>query len=90
MAAGAVGAAPAPSGPTGIAANYMNPYLQAVLNPQLDELRRQNDITNMNTNAKFTSAGAFGGGRNAIMNAENNRNMMQEMNKTVGQGYANA
>lgn len=88
MAAGAVGAAP--TGPTGVAANYMNPYLQAVLNPQLDELRRQNDITNMNTNAKFTSAGAFGGGRNAIMNAENNRNMMQEMNKTVGQGYANA
>ena len=87
-AAGAAGAAPA--GPTGVAANYMNPYLQAVLNPQLDELRRQNDITNMNTNAKFTSAGAFGGGRNAIMNAENNRNMMQEMNKTVGQGYANA
>jgi len=87
-AAGAAGAAPA--GPTGIAANYMNPYLQAVLNPQLDELRRQNDITNMNTNAKFTSAGAFGGGRNAIMNSENNRNMMQEMNKTVGQGYANA
>jgi hypothetical protein len=90
MAAGAIGAAPAPSGPAGIAANYMNPYLQAVLNPQLDELRRQNDITNMNTNAKFTSAGAFGGGRNAIMNSENNRNMMQEMNKTVGQGYANA
>jgi hypothetical protein len=24
------------------------------------------------------------------MNAENNRNLMQEMNKTVGQGYANA
>ena len=80
----------APAGPTGIASQYMNPYLQAVLDPQMAELRRQNDITNMNTNAKFTSAGAFGGGRNAIMNAENNRNMMQEMNKTVGQGYANA
>ena len=24
------------------------------------------------------------------MNAENNRNLMQEMNKTVGQGYSNA
>jgi hypothetical protein len=34
--------------------------------------------------------GAFGGGRQAIMNAENNRNLMQEMNKTVGQGYASA
>ena len=80
----------APAGPTGIAANYMNPYLQAVLDPQLAELRRQNDITNMNTNAKLTGAGAFGGSRQAIMNAENNRNLMQEMNKTVGQGYASA
>jgi len=80
----------APTGPTGVAANYMNPYLQAVLDPQMAELRRQNDITNMNTNAKLTGQGAFGGGRQAIMNAENNRNLMQEMNKTVGTGYANA
>ena len=80
----------APMGPTGAAANYMNPYLQSVLDPQMAELRRQNDITQMNTNAKLTGAGAFGGGRQAIMNAENNRNLMQEMNKTVGTGYANA
>ena len=87
----APGAAPtAPAGPTGVAANYMNPYLQSVLTPQLDELRRQNDITNMKTNAGLTSQGAFGGGRQAIMNAENNRNLMMEQNKTVGQGYANA
>jgi hypothetical protein len=76
--------------PSNIAQSYMNPYLQSVLNPQLDELRRQNDITNMNTNAKLTQAGGFGGGRQAIMNAENNRNLMQEQNKTVGQGYASA
>jgi len=82
-------AAPAPA-PLGVAAQYMNPYLQNVLTPQLDELRRQNDITNMGTNAKMTQAGAFGGGRQAIMNSENNRNLMQEQNKTVGQGYANA
>jgi hypothetical protein len=76
--------------PQGIASQYMNPYLKSVLDPQLAELRRQNDITNMGTNAKLTQAGAFGGGRQAIMNAENNRNLMQEMNKTVGQGYASA
>ena len=80
----------APTQPTGIASQYMNPYLQGVLDPQLAELRRQNDITNTKTNAQMTGAGAFGGGRQAIMNAENNRNMMQEMNKTVGQGYASA
>jgi len=77
-------------GTMGIASQYMNPYLQSVLDPQLAELRRQNDITNMNANAKLTSQGAFGGGRQAITNAENNRNMMQEMNKTIGQGYSNA
>ena len=44
----------------------------------------------MNTNAKLTQGGAYGGGRQAIMNAENNRNLMMEQNKTVGQGYANA
>ena len=83
-----------PSGMTGmqqgIASQYMNPYLQNVLDPQLAELRRQNDITQQRTNAGLTNQGAFGGGRQAIMNSENNRNMMQEMNKTVGQGYASA
>ena len=90
--AGITGASiiPTPTQPQGIASQYMNPYLQSVLDPQMEELRRQNDITNMKANAGLTSAGAFGGGRQAIMNAENNRNLMQEMNKTVGQGYASA
>ena len=79
-----------PQQPQGVAQQYMNPYLQSVLDPQIAELRRQNEITNMGANAKLTSAGAFGGGRQAIVNAENNRNLMQEMNKTVGQGYSNA
>ena len=90
--AGITGASiiPTPAQPQGIASQYMNPYLQSVLDPQMAELRRQNDITNMKANAGLTSAGAFGGGRQAIINAENNRNLMQEMNKTVGQGYASA
>lgn len=75
---------------SGAASKYMNPYLSSVLNPQMDELRRQNQITNMQANAKLTGAGAFGGSRQAIINAENDRNLMQEMNKTTGAGYANA
>jgi hypothetical protein len=73
-----------------VAAQYMNPYLQSVLTPQLDELRRQSQITQMGNNTKLSQAGAFGGGRQAIMDAETQRNLMQEQNKTVGQGYANA
>jgi hypothetical protein len=73
-----------------MASQYMNPYLQSVLNPQLDELRRQSQITQMGNAGKMANAGAFGGGRQAIMDTETQRNLMQEQNKTVGQGYANA
>jgi hypothetical protein len=40
--------------------------------------------------AKLTQAGGYGGGRQAIMESEANRNLLQEQNKTVGQGYSNA
>lgn len=74
----------------GIVSQYMNPYLQAVLDPQLQELRRQSQITQMQNAGKAVGQGAFGGSRQALMDAETQRNLQQEMNKTVGQGYANA
>jgi hypothetical protein len=76
--------------PTGIAAQYMNPYLSAVLSPQLSELQRQAQIAQMNTGSKLTQAGAFGGGRQAIMDAETQRNLLRQMNETIGTGYATA
>ncbi len=76
--------------PSSVAQSYMNPYLQSVLQPQMEELRRQSQITQMGNAAKMTGAGAFGGARQGIMDAETQRNLMQEMNKTVGQGYATA
>jgi len=78
------------TGPTGIASQYMNPYLSAVLTPQLDELRRQSQITQMGTAGKLAQAGAFGGSRQAIMDSETQRNLLQEQNKAIGTGYANA
>lgn len=78
------------AGPGGIAAQYMNPYLNAVLTPQLEELRRQSQITQMGTAGKLAQAGAYGGGRQAIMDAETQRNLLQEQNKAIGTGYANA
>ena len=78
------------AGPGGIASQYMNPYLSAVLTPQLDELRRQSQITQMGTAGKLAQAGAFGGSRQAIMDAETQRNLLAEQNKAIGQGYANA
>ena len=80
----------APTGPTGIAAQYMNPYLQSVLQPQLEELRRTSQMNLQPNLAKMTQAGGYGGGRQAIMESEANRNLLQEQNKTIGQGYASA
>ncbi len=78
------------TGPGGIAANYMNPYLSAVLTPQLEELSRQSRMTQMGNAAKLSQAGAYGGSRQAIMDAETQRNLLQEQNKAIGTGYANA
>lgn len=79
-----------PSQPTGIASQYMNPYLQSVLQPQLEELRRQSQINLQPGLAKLTQAGGFGGGRQAIMESEANRNLLQAQNQAIGTGYANA
>jgi hypothetical protein len=78
------------AGTPGIASQYMNPYLQSVLNPQLDELQRRSQMNLQPDLAKLTQAGGFGGGRQAIMQSEANRNLLQEQNKAIGQGYANA
>jgi hypothetical protein len=79
-----------PAQPTGVAAQYMNPYLQSVLQPQLEEMRRQSQINLQPGLTKLTQAGGYGGGRQAIMESEANRNLLQEQNKAIGTGYANA
>lgn len=92
MGAGATGTGggQATSPTTGIAQQYMNPYLQSVLQPQLEELRRQSQINAQPGLAKMTQAGGYGGGRQAIMESENNRNLLQAQNQAIGTGYANA
>ena len=79
-----------PAQPQGIAAQYMNPYLQSVLTPQMEEMRRQAQINAQSGLGAFTKSGAFGGGRQAIMESEAGRNLLQEQNKTIGAGYSNA
>jgi hypothetical protein len=79
-----------PQQPQGIASQYMNPYLKSVLDPQLAELRRQAEINNLSGLGALTKSGAFGGGRQAIMESEVGRNLLQEQNKAIGQGYSSA
>jgi hypothetical protein len=72
------------------AQQYMNPYLMAALNPQLEEARRQSQITQLGNQAKATQAGAYGGGRSAIMEAETQRALGSNLANITGQGYNTA
>ena len=69
---------------------YMNPYMQQVLSPQLDELRRQYGISGTQQAGQATQAGAFGGSRDAIMAAENQRNLGTAQNQAIGSAYNQA
>ena len=72
------------------AQDYMNPYLQSALNPQIEEARRQAQITRLGDANRLTQAGAYGGSRQAIMESELNRNLGQNLANITGQGYQTA
>ena len=74
----------------GIAQQYMNPYLQAALEPQIAEARRQSEIQRMADAGRLSQAGAFGGSRQAIMESERNRNLLSNLANITGQGYKSA
>ena len=88
--ASTTGATQGVTAPTGVAGQYMNPYLQNVLQPQLEEIRRQSQIEQMQNASRMAKAGAFGGGRQAILDAELQRNLLNTMGKTIGTGYSTA
>jgi hypothetical protein len=72
------------------AKSYMNPYLEASLNPQIAEMRRQADITRVADAGRLTKAGAYGGSRQAIMESEGNRALMDKLSGLTGAGYKDA
>jgi hypothetical protein len=75
---------------TSAAQQYMNPYLSAALDPQLAELRRQGQITNLGNQAQATKMGAFGSSGSALMQTEGQRNVLDKMQQALGQGYSTA
>jgi|TARA_R110002074_G_scaffold264974_1_gene437216 hypothetical protein len=73
-----------------IAQQYMNPYLQASLDPQIAAARRQSEIDRVNNASRMTKANTFGGSRQAVLDAENQRALQANLAGITGQGYANA
>lgn len=72
------------------AQEYMNPFLSAALNPQLDEMRRQAAITREQDAGRMIRSGAFGGSNQAIMESEGNRNLLEKQTQAIGTGYQTA
>ena len=60
---------------------YMNPYIQEVLDPALADIGRRAAQERNALNSRSAMTGSFGGSRNAIAQAEQERNTMQEMGR---------
>ncbi len=65
---------------------YMNPYMQNVVDIQQREAQRQGDIAGTQRAGQATRSGAFGGSRAAIMDAEANRNLAMQKGDIQAQG----
>ena len=74
----------------GAAEQYMNPYIQKALDPQLAALKRQQTINQQGDMAKLSQAGAYGGSRQAILEGQNNYNLLAQQAGLIGSGYNQA
>jgi hypothetical protein len=73
-------------GPVGSVQDYMSPYQQNVTDITSREMRRQADIGRNAEQARLSQAGAYGGSRQAIMEAERQRNLQQQMEDITTKG----
>lgn len=73
-------------GPVGSVQDYMNPFLQNVVDIQAREARRTADIGRQSEQARLAQAGAYGGSRQAIMEAERQRNLGTQIGDIQSKG----
>ena len=69
---------------------YMNTYTQQALDPAIAEINRQAEIQKGGNRARATAAGAYGGSRAALMDAETNRNALSQIARTESEGMKSA
>ena len=71
-------------------ASYMNPYIQNTLAPSLQLMNQQYGMQGAQEQGAATSAGAFGGSREALMQGLNQQNRNLAGNQLVGNAYNQA
>jgi hypothetical protein len=80
--------------PATATSKFMNPYRQNVIDEAMSQIDRQGQIAQNNISAKAIQAGAFGGSREGIQRAENDRNILSQKSQTIAglldKGYGDA
>ena len=88
VAAGQSGVTTPASG--NVVQQYMTPYLQSVLDPQYAAARRQAEISAQQLQSQYGRAGAYGGSRQGVAEAELQRGLLDRINALTGTGYQQA
>jgi hypothetical protein len=88
--AAALGASATPQDFQNQVGGYMNPYINQALAPSMQLLNQQYGMQGAAEQGAATSAGAFGGSREALMQGLNQQNQMLAQNQLVGNAYNNA
>jgi hypothetical protein len=69
---------------------YMSPYMQNVVDVQQREAQRMSDIAGTQQRGQATQQGAFGGSRQALMEAERQRNLATQQGQIQATGLQSA
>jgi hypothetical protein len=70
--------------------SYMSPYAQLALEPQMREAARRSAMEGQMQQAQAVRAGAFGGSRHGLVEAERQRNLGQLQSDIYGRGMQTA
>jgi hypothetical protein len=71
------------------AAAFMNPYQQQVTQNSIAEMNRQAQIQNLGVASQANKAGAFGGSRFGVQQAELGRSLAEVQSRKIFEDYAN-
>jgi hypothetical protein len=72
------------------AQDYMSPFIQASIEPQIAEAQRQAEIQRVQNAGRLGQAGSYGGSRQAVMESEGQRNLLRNIADITGAGYGQA
>lgn len=78
------------SGPLGKISDYMNPYVNQVVQPQIRNLNEAAARQRIQSGEAATAGGAFGDARHGVADSLTNREQMNSIADVTGRGYSDA